>query len=184
MMKRIMIIGICGAGKSTLARCLHAKIGLELIHLDQHHWQPNWVEPTKEAWSNTVTDLVKKDAWIMDGNFGRTMDIRLERADTIIYLNYPTGLCLWRVLKRVRKYNGTTRPDMPQGCPEHLDIGFLWYVLTFKHRNRRRDLNKLEKWRAEKQVFILNNDREVEAFVKSVTPSVMPLAYEAESIIF
>jgi adenylate kinase family enzyme len=171
-MKRIMIIGICGAGKSTLAGKLQPLLELKLIHLDQHYWQPNWVEPTKEAWTNTVKELVKRDAWIMDGNFGRTMDIRLERADTIIYLNYPTGLCLWRVWQRVRKYNGRTRPDMTEGCPERLDIGFLWYILTFKHRTGRRDLNKLEKLKREKQLFILNNDRAVEAFLNSVTPSV------------
>ena len=171
-MKRIMIIGICGAGKSTLARQLHAKLGLELIHLDQHYWQPNWVEPTKEAWANTVKDLVKRDVWIMDGNFGRTMDIRLERADTIIYLNFPTWLCLWRVLKRVIQYNGTTRPDMTEGCPERWDIGFLWYILMFKHRIGRRDLKKINTLRGEKTVYILKNDREVEGFLKDITPSV------------
>jgi adenylate kinase family enzyme len=168
-MKRIMIIGSCGAGKSTLARKVHALLGLDLIHLDQHYWQPNWVEPTKETWKKKVQKLVEKDTWIIDGNYSGTIDIRLERADTIIYLDYSTRLCLWRVVQRVRKYKGVTRPDMTEGCPERLDIGFLWYVLTFKHRSGSRVLKKLEKLPLEKKVFILNNDSAVEAFIKSIS---------------
>lgn len=170
-MKRIMIIGSCGAGKSTFAKKLQTILNLDLIHLDQHHWQPNWVEPPKEVWRDTVKELVKREEWIMDGNFGRTMDIRLERADTIIYLNHPTWLCFWRVLKRVKQYKGTTRPDMTEGCPERLDIGFLWYVLTFKHRSGSRTLKKIEKLRQDKNVFILNNDKETEHFLKNLENS-------------
>lgn len=167
-MKRVMIIGSCGAGKSTLAHKLHEITGLALIHLDQYHWLPNWVEPPKEEWKSTVGELAKKESWIMDGNFGRTIDIRLERADTVIYLNHPTWLCLWRVLKRVKKYNGKSRPDMTEGCPERLDFSFLWYVLMFKHRTGRSTLRKIQQYRAGRTVWILNNDKDVNNFLKNL----------------
>ena len=70
------------------------------------------------------------------------------------------------------QYNGTTRPDMTEGCPERWDIGFLWYILMFKHRIGRRDLKKINTLRGEKTVYILKNDREVEGFLKDITPSV------------
>ena len=67
----------------------------------------------------------------MDGNYSGTMDVRIESAGTIIYLDYPTLKCFWRVVKRIVKYHGKVRPDMPQGCKEKFDFEFLQYVATF-----------------------------------------------------
>lgn len=76
-----MIIGCCGAGKSTLARKLHAVAGLELIHLDRQYWKSGWIETEPEEWGEKVAGLVAKPNWIIDGNYGGTMDIRIKRAD-------------------------------------------------------------------------------------------------------
>ena len=117
-MKKIIIIGSCGAGKSTLAKQLHQATGVPLIHLDTQYWSAGWVEPTKAAWEQKVKTLVAQPGWIMDGNFGGTMPIRMARADTIIYLDRSRWLCLFRVLRRVAKNYGKTRSDMAAGCPE------------------------------------------------------------------
>ena len=130
-MKRIMIIGCCGSGKSTLARRLHLITKLPLYHLDQYYWKKNWTETPKDEWELIVRDLAEKEEWIIDGNYGGTFQPRMDRADTVIYLNYNTVKCLARVTKRVLKYHGKVRPDMPDGCPERFDFEFFHYVATY-----------------------------------------------------
>ena len=90
IMKRVMVIGCGGAGKSTFSKKLGQLTGLEVIHLDQYYWKPNWEESDKEEWNQLATQLATKPSWIMDGNYGGTMDIRIARADTIIYLDFST----------------------------------------------------------------------------------------------
>ena len=92
-MKKVLVIGCCGAGKSTFSRKLHHIINLELIRLDQYYHKPNWEEPEKEQWEQTVNNLVQKPSWIMDGNYKGTFDVRFKEADTIIYLDYSI-LCI------------------------------------------------------------------------------------------
>ncbi|MBL7816978.1 MAG: hypothetical protein JNL70_18285 [Saprospiraceae bacterium] len=167
-MQRVIVIGCCGAGKSTFARRLHDVTGLELIHLDQYHWQPNWVEIEKTAWVETVKKLIEKPKWVMDGNFSGTLPIRIERADTIIYFDYPIWLCLWRVIKRIWTYHGKTRPDMTEGCHERLDFEFLHYVATFNLVKRKGILANLEKVRRQKVIKIFKNDRDAEVFLKNI----------------
>jgi len=167
-MNRIMIIGCCGAGKSTLSRKLHKITGLELIHLDQHYWKPNWVETHKAEWEKIVTNLSEKPNWIIDGNYGGTMNIRFERADTIIYLDYPTIKNLWRITKRILKYHGQVRPDMPEGCKERFDLAFYHYVATYNLVRRKSLMNKMEKLKEEKRILIFKNDKEADVFLKEL----------------
>ena len=166
-MERIMIIGCCGSGKSTLAKKLQTILGLEVFHLDQYYWQPNWIEQPKKEWQKTVQQLAAQEKWIIDGNYTGTLDARLARADTVIYLNYPTIVCLSRVLKRVWTYRGKARPDMNEGCKERLDVAFLHYVLTFKRLKGQKILTKL-KGCTDKTVLIFNKDSEAEDYLKSL----------------
>ena len=87
-MKKILVIGCCGAGKSTFSKKLHKILKLPLIHLDTYYHKPNWEEPEKEDWKKIVSSLAHRKEWIMDGNFSDTFDIRIPRSDTIIYLDY------------------------------------------------------------------------------------------------
>lgn len=131
-MQRVLVIGSPGAGKSTFARALAGLIGLPLTHLDAQYHLPGWVEPDQGTWQARVRELVAADHWIIDGNYGGSMDLRLARADTAILLDYPTWLCLWRVVKRIVTLHGKVRPDAPPGCPERLDWEFLAYVANFR----------------------------------------------------
>ena len=168
IMKRILILGCCGAGKSTLARSLSDITGLDIIHLDQEYWNPGWVETSKDIWEEKVEELVKHDRWIMDGNYSGSLDIRLPRADTIIYLDRSTWTCLYRVIKRIWKYNGTVRPDMKEGCQERFNWDFLHYVAVFNHVTRKRVLNKIKKLGATKKMHIFKSDSEVQKFLDGV----------------
>src|SRR5262245_53158006 len=117
-MNRILIIGSGGSGKSTLAKDLGEATGIEVIHLDKLHWKPGWVGPDKAEWHETVRCALEKESWIMDGNFGGTMEMRMAVADTVIFLDLPRMVCIRRALKRFIRYRGTNRPDMTKGCNE------------------------------------------------------------------
>lgn len=131
-MKRVLVIGSPGAGKSTFARALAKRTQLPLIHLDAEYHLPGWVEPSEDAWRARLNELVAGESWIIDGNYGGSMEFRLARTDTAMLLDYPTWLCLWRVVKRIVGLHGTVRPDAPPGCPERFDWEFLWYVAAFR----------------------------------------------------
>lgn len=130
-MQRVLVIGPCGAGKSTLAVELAQNLVLPVYHMDQLNWQTGWVESSKDEIRRKLTEIVAADRWLIDGNYGGTLAERLERADTVIYLDYPIRLCLWRVIRRIWTYRGRTRPDMTEGCPERFDLEFLIYLICW-----------------------------------------------------
>ncbi len=163
-----MVLGCCGAGKSTFARALSSIIGVEVIHLDQYYWKPEWTETVKSEWEKTVANLAKREEWIIDGNYGGTMDVRIERADTIILLDYSTVKCLWRVVKRIARYRGKVRPDMPDGCRERFDLEFLHYTATYNIRKRKKTLRKLSVLKSHKTIHIFKDDNESNQFLNSL----------------
>jgi len=161
-----MVIGCSGSGKSTFTRRLHQLTQLPAIHLDQAYWKPNWVEPSKKEWRSIVTKLSSQESWIMDGNYSGTWDVRIPRADTIIFLNKSTTTCLYRVLKRIFQNYGKVRSDMTEGCPERLDAIFLHYVLMYDRTRRASILKTLEELKGEKQVFVFSENKDIEKFLQ------------------
>ncbi|MET0967646.1 MAG: adenylate kinase [Tardiphaga sp.] len=139
-MQRVLILGSPGAGKTVAARALADVTGLPAVHLDGHFWQPGWRESDAEVWHATVERLSAAPGWIMDGNYRGTLPLRLARADTLIHLDYQTGLCLWRVLRRTFTGWGCPRDELPPGCPERFDRQFLIYVLRYRRDQRPRDI--------------------------------------------
>ncbi|MBV7259944.1 topology modulation protein [Erythrobacter crassostreae] len=131
-----MVIGPCGAGKSTVSGKLAAMLDLPLIHIDQLHWSAGWVEGGREELKTSLGSITAQDRWVIDGNYKGSMDVRLERADTVVYLDYPIPLCFWRAVKRVWKYHGRSRPDMTEGCPERFDPEFFLYIINWNRKVR------------------------------------------------
>ncbi|HOF88625.1 MAG TPA: hypothetical protein PLZ36_11050 [Armatimonadota bacterium] len=169
---RIMIIGSGGAGKSTLARRLGEITGLPVIHLDAENWQPGWVETPKDAWRRKVEELTRRDRWVMDGNYGGTLPIRLAAAETVIVLDYPWWLCLGRVVKRRVIYHGRTRPDLTPGCPERMDGAFLkWICVDFPRRTRPRLLSLLEEYREGRRILIHRSPGETRRWLAEIEGS-------------
>lgn len=148
-MQRILVIGSPGAGKSTLAHALARRTGLSLYHLDKLFWLPGWVERDRDEGRAELAGVLALDRWIIDGNYGSTLPMRLERADTVVSLDYPTHLCLAWVFKRWWQYRGRTRPDMTEGCPENLNLEFLYYVLVFRRAWRARNAAALGRFDGE-----------------------------------
>ncbi len=158
-MRRVLVIGPCGSGKSTLARELAPRMGLPLVHMDQLGWQAGWVETEKAELNARLAEVVAQDEWLIEGNYGSTLAPRLERADSVIYLDFPIRLCLWRLAKRIILHRGRARPDMPEGCPERFDAAFFWYVMNWNSGPRPRTEAKLVGFRG--QSIRLRNPREL-----------------------
>ena len=165
-MKRVLVIGSAGAGKSTFARRLGEKTGLEVIHLDKLYWKPNWVETTdKVEWRRILAEILRGESWIIDGNYGSTMEMRLEASDTVILLDFPRYVCIWRALKRVVLYRNRTRPDMAEGCNEKIDWEFLAWIWYYPKRSKPKVENLLRRSENEKKVVRLRSKTEIENFI-------------------
>lgn len=152
-MRRVLILGSPGSGKSTFARALAAQTGLPLIHLDQLYWRPNWTEAPPAEWRAQLEAVLAQDAWIIDGNYGSTLAMRLKRADTAILLDFPRWLCMARTLRRVALGWGRVRPDMAAGCPEHFDLELLRFIWSFSKRQRPALLKALGEFAGETMVL-------------------------------
>ena len=166
-MDRIMIIGCGGSGKSTLARQLGQKLGLPVVHLDKLFWTPGWVSISKDEFDRVHEAALAEEKWIMDGNFDRTIPVRLQRCDTVIYLDFNRFACLMGVLKRVLTTYGKVRPDMGEGCPERIDLDFLKWVWNFNKNMRERNYSLLKEAEGV-QVIILKNRRMVKKFLSEL----------------
>ena len=142
-MERVLVIGSPGAGKSTLATAIGERTGLPVIHLDRHYWRPGWTEPDRDQWAAEVAALTAGERWVMDGNYGGTLALRLGRADTVVWLDFPVRLCLARIVRRALRYRGRVRPDMAEGCPEQMSWEFFSYTARFPWGGRRRIVEKL-----------------------------------------
>ncbi len=133
MMQRVLVIGHPGSGKSTLAKKLARILDLPLIHLDQQFWRPGWQATPSDEWRERVRDMVSGERWVIDGTFDQSLDIRLPRAETVIFLDFPRRMCVWRIIKRIMSGYGKVRSDMGAGCPERWD----WSFIKFAWRYRR-----------------------------------------------
>lgn len=169
-MKKIVIIGSSGSGKSTLSRALSTKLNLPVVHLDKLFWKPNWVESSKEEFDKRLEIELQQPSWIMDGNFDRTMPIRIEKCDTLIYLDYPRMLCLFSAIKRVITTYGKVRPDMGEECPQRFDFSFLVWIWNFNKVHRKQTYKILEgiKDDSSKKLYIFKHRRECNKFLNSL----------------
>lgn len=167
-MKKILVIGSGGAGKSTFAKRLGARLQLQVIHLDSFYWSAGWVEMDKATWRVVVERLIQLDSWIMDGNYGGTLDIRLAACDSVIFLDVPRLVCLQRVLKRIALYRKASRPDMAAGCRERFNWEFMKYVWHYPTKKKPVLLEKLKFLSHTKSVIVLRSQAQIEMFLTSL----------------
>jgi adenylate kinase family enzyme len=166
--QRVAVIGSGGGGKTTLALEIGRALDLPVYHLDRLFWRSGWVETPPEEWETIHRDLCANPRWVIDGNYGGTMDQRLQACDAVVYLDRPTMVCLWNVVKRFLLFRGKTRPDMTPGCQEQLDWDFIRWILAYRRRNRPRILKKLADLDSGKRVAILRSRRDMDGFLRTL----------------
>lgn len=165
-MQRVLIVGPCGAGKSTLSYALAEKLDLPLFHMDRLSWKPGWIDSTHEELRAALAPVLAQECWVIEGNYGGTLPERLARADSVVVLDYPIPLCLWRIVKRWWRFRGRTRPDMTEGCPEKIDAEFLLYVATWRWGPARRLESALQRWSG--PVLRFTSPRETERWLAEI----------------
>ncbi|THJ64008.1 adenylate kinase [Candidatus Frankia alpina] len=173
--QRVLVVGSGGAGKSTLARELARQSGLPAVHLDRHFWRPGWVATPVEEWRAVVASLVAKPAWVMDGNYGGTLDLRIPAAELIVFLDLPRRITIARVVRRWARWHGRNRPDAATGCPEKLDLAFLRWLWNYPRDGRARLLRALDTHGAAARVVRLCTAREVRLWLGAVPTPSLPM---------
>lgn len=171
--ERIVILGNAGSGKSTLSQMVGEKLDCYVTHLDKLFWSPGWIKPDPEEFRLKVTEATNAPIWISEGNYAcRTFDIRLPKADLVIWLNTPRIICMIRVL--IRSLRNEKRPDLPDGCTEKINyefFEFLRYVWDFDEKYR----PKIEKLRIEcggnVRVIYLSNKKQIQHFLAKLGES-------------
>lgn len=170
-MRRIVVVGCSGAGKSRLSKELGRRLGIPVVHLDAAFWQPGWVESPDGAWEAKVATLLEGEAWVCDGNYVRTLPQRAARADTVVHLDLPRRTCLRGIATRLRTTYGRVREDMAPGCPERFDLEFLRWVWNFRRDVRPRVVDVLAAYEASGgRVVTLTSRRSTDAFLTQVGP--------------
>lgn len=165
-MNRISIVGISGSGKSTLANNLGKKLNLPVFHLDKYFWDIGWKKryETKEEFRTVVDDFAKQDKWIIDGNYRKiNIDFRFERADTIIFLDFPKWRCLWRAFIRV--FDRKQPFDKTEGVKQKIDWALVKWIINYKADEMR---ERVIKHVNNKNVFIVKNNKEIDDLIDSL----------------
>ncbi|WP_025026938.1 DNA topology modulation protein [Caldalkalibacillus mannanilyticus] len=167
-MEKVLVLGCSGSGKSTFSQQLGELTGLPVVHLDSLFWKPGWVSSDESEWNETIEQLLKKDRYILDGNYSRTLEERLKEADSVFYFDFPRYLCFYRAIKRRVQNHGVTRPDMREGCIEKIDVEFLLWIWNFNKRNRPTIMKCLEEVRSVKQVVIFTSPKDVSKYIQTL----------------
>ncbi|QRM27423.1 adenylate kinase [Microvirga sp. VF16] len=168
-MQRILVIGSPGAGKSTLASRLAGRLDLPLIHLDKEYFGPGWSMPAKAEWRERVKALTARPAWVMDGNYASTFDIRVPRATVIVWLDLPRWQCALSVLWRVAKNYGQSRPDLGTAGPERFDWSFMRWIWSYPDKMRPKTMRMLERLRPDQRVYVLHSRSDIPALEAALT---------------
>lgn len=170
-MKKILIIGCGASGKSTLARKLGHMLQIPVIHLDMFFWRSGWEETESNEWRNIVSELCKKETWIMDGNFGESADLRYAAADTVIFLDRSPIVCLSRWFKRYLRFRRGGRPDMTEGCIEKFDLEYLKWIWKFTKKSRPQIFKRIEKFGTHAKFVRLTSEKDVKNFLLNISKS-------------
>ena len=163
-MKKVIVIGCPGSGKSTLSRELHNKTGIPLYHLDRLYWNEDKTTVERQVFLERLLAVMGQESWIIDGNYASTMDIRMEKCDTVVFLDYPQDVCLDGVKAR----HGKSRSDMPWVEVGEYDEEFIAFIKDYTAQSRPKVMELLEKY-SDKDIYILKDRKEAERFLREIS---------------
>ena len=158
-MKKVIVIGCPGSGKSTVSRALHNKTGIPLYHLDMMYWNADKTTVEKSVFLERLSAVLEKDEWIIDGNYSSTMELRMAACDTVIFLDYPLDVCLDGIKER----RGKPRSDMPWIETEE-DAEFIEFIKNYNEQQKPKVLELLKKY-SDKNIIILESREQADEFL-------------------
>ena len=162
-MQRIMILGSSGSGKSTLARQLSGITGIPAFYMDGLRFTENWVLIPKDEFRAKQSDIVSKESWIFEGNTLSTLEQRIDRADTIVFIDYNRFFCIYRIVKRRVQIRKKPRLELPQGCKDKIDREFLSWVWNYPKRSRPKIIKAI--YASGKTIYHLKTRKQVREFI-------------------
>lgn len=161
-MKKIIVIGCPGGGKSTFARALRDKTGLPLYCLDMIWHKPDKTNVTREEFDSRLAEILSTDEWIIDGNYNRTLEMRFEKCDTVFLLDFPTEVCLSGVEARI----GKKREDMPW-VEEEFDPEFRDWIVNFSKEKLPHIYDLIGRY-SEKNIVIFKTREDADGFLETL----------------
>lgn len=161
-MKKIIVIGCPGCGKSTLARALSERTGLPLYYLDNMYWNADKTTVDRSTFVSRLEAVLAEDEWIIDGNYSSTMEMRMAACEGVIFLDYPTEICL----RGVRERRGKPRPDMPWIETEE-DGELTAFIKRYGIEERPRVLSLIDKYKDGRSTLIFGSREEADEFLLS-----------------
>jgi len=160
--RRILVVGSPGSGKSTLSQELASVLGLPYVPMDRDFfWLPGWEMRKRDEARQLIAEAVMAERWLIDGTGANSLDLRLPRSELVIWLKLPRALCLRRVVRRWMQYRGTSRPDMPEDCPERLDMEFIRYIWNFQRDVEPAISQKIDELAPQLPVMILQSPSDI-----------------------
>ena len=175
-LRRILVLGSPGAGKSYFANRLAAMLELDVIHLDALFWRPGRIPTPVEEWRATVSSLVRRDAWVMDGTYEQSLDIRVPAADAVFLIDKSKASCLWRIVRRKAVQYGTVRPDAPHGHGGGLDWQLIKYIWKFPTASRPLIVEKVKELGRDPLFLTFNGIRGCSEFTQALAESMQTVA--------
>lgn len=161
-MKKVIVIGCPGSGKSTFARALQKQTGLPLYYLDMLYWNSDRTTVSKDVFRERLRNVLCLEKWIIDGNYGSTMEMRMKECDTVFFLDYPSEICL----EGIRQRQGKPRPDIPWTETED-DEEFLEFIRSYEGQSRPKVLELLKMY-SDKSIFVFKSREEADGYINSL----------------
>ena len=162
-MKRIILIGCPGSGKSTFSKALHQLTGIPLFHLDILYWNADKTTVTESVFRERLSEVLCQSEWIIDGNYSSTMELRMQACDTVIFLDYPLSLCLEGINAR----KGQARSDLPWIESTEDDEEFLAFIKSFNAQSRPQIMELLKHY-SDKNIFILQDRAQADQLLNRI----------------
>lgn len=172
-MKKVIIIGCPGSGKSTFSRALSAICGIPVYHLDMMYWNADKTSVPREIFINDLCKVMEAPLWIIDGNYASTMEMRIKECDTVVFLDYPTQVCL----EGVRSRKGKKRSDMPWVDNDSADEEFIEFINNYNSKSRPCVMKLLEQY-SEKNIIVFRDRSESERFLSDLKDIMHNTAHE------
>ena len=163
-MNRLMVIGGPGSGKSTFSKALHEITDIPLYHLDMMYWNADRTTVDKAVFIEKLSSTIQKSQWIIDGNYGSTIELRLQACDTVIFLDYPVDVCL----NGIRERRGKARTDMPWiEKSDEEDAEFIEFIKNYNSQNRPEVMALLDKY-SDREIYIFKSRNEADEFLNKL----------------